>query len=163
MGYNRATMKMKKMLLTCLTVIGFAFAANAQVGTTKAVPISNGCGSGSESSKASQILSPVGMVKDARINTLTGGSNTTYKSQKESCDQHDKDYYNGVNKAKADNDFQRRSPIMGTAVKASKETSNKSYQEAQKDRETSKQLQPTWEKDNKQCLDANNYRVTPKN
>lgn len=152
---------MKKALLICFAVIGFVFTANAQVGTTKAVPISNGCGS--ESSKASQIFAPVGMVKDARINTLTGGSNTTYKSQKESCDQHDKDYYNGVDKAKADNDFQRRSPVMGTVVKASKETSNKSYQEAQKDRETSKQLQPTWEKENKQCLDANNYRVTPKN
>ncbi len=160
MEYNWAKKKMKKVFLICLAVFGFAFAANAQDGTTtKAVPISNGCGS--ESSKTSQVLSPVGMVKDARINVLTGGSNTTYKSQRESCDQHDKDYYNGVDKAKADNDFQRRSPIMGTVVKASKETSNKSYQEAQKDRETSKQLQSTWEKENKQCLDGSNYRVTP--
>lgn len=147
---------MKRVLLICFAVIGFAFAANAQVGsTTQAVPISNGCGS--ESSKVSQALSPIGMVKDAR---LTG---TNVKTQRESCDQHDKDYYNGVDKKKADNDFQRRSPIMGTVVKAAKETSNNSYREAQKDRETSRQLQPTWEKENKQCLDGNNYRVTPKN
>jgi hypothetical protein len=52
---------------------------------------------------------------------------------------------------------------MGWAVETAKETSNKSYKEAQKDRETSKQLQPTWEKEHKQCLDGNNYRVTPKN
>ena len=97
---------MKKVFLICLAVFGFAFAANAQEPTTKAVPISNGCGS--ESSTVSRVLSP-----------------------------------------------------MGTVVKAAKETSNRSYQEAQKDRERSKQLQPTWEKENQQCLDGNNYRVTP--
>ena len=48
-------------------------------------------------------------------------------------------------------------------MKAAIETSNKSYKETQKDRETSKQLQSTWEKEHKQCLDGNNYRVTPKN
>ena len=153
MRYNRAKKKMKKVFIICLTVFGFAFAANAQEPTTKAVPISNGCGS--ESSTVSRVLSPVGMVKDAR---LTG---TDVKTQRESCDQHDKDYYNGVDKKKADNEFQNRSPIMGTVVKAAKETSNRSYQEAQKDRERSKQLQPTWEKENQQCLDGNNYRVTP--
>ena len=52
---------------------------------------------------------------------------------------------------------------MGTAVIQAKETSSKSYQAAQKDRKTSQQLQPTWEKENKQCLDKENYRITPKN
>ncbi len=145
---------MKKLLLICLAVFGFAFAANAQVGTTtKAVPISNGCGS--ENSKASQIGASIAKPIDAAI---TG---TSIRTQNASCDQHDKDYYNGVNKEKADKDFQSRSPIMGTAVIKAKETSNNSYKEAQKDRETSKQLQSTWEKENKQCLDGSNYRVTP--
>lgn len=145
---------MKKVFLICLAVFGFAFAANAQVGTTtKAVPISNGCGS--ESSKASQIGASIAKPIDAAI---TG---TSIRTQNASCDQHDKDYYNGVNKEKADRDFQQRSPIMGTAVIKAKETSNNSYKEAQKDRETSKQLQPTWESEHKQCLDGSNYRVTP--
>lgn len=154
MEYNWAKKRMKKMFLICLAVFGFAFAVNAQVGTTtKAVPISNGCGS--ESSKASQIGASIAKPVDAII---TG---TSIKTQNASCDQHDKDYYNGVDKKKADDDFQSRSPIMGTAVKTAKETSNNSYREAQKDRETSKKLQPTWEKENKQCLDGSNYRVTP--
>lgn len=153
MGYNWAKKKMKKMFLICLAMLGFVFVANAQVGTTKAIPISNGCGS--ESSKASQVGASIAKPVDAII---TG---TSIKTQNASCDQHDKDYYNGVDKKKADDDFQTRSPIMGTVVKAAKETSNRSYQEAQKDRERSKQLQPTWEKENQQCLDGNNYRVTP--
>ena len=146
---------MKKILLAGLAVIGFAFAANAQVETTKAVPISNGCGS--ETSKMSQIGAAIAKPIDA---VRTG---TSIKTQNASCDQHDKDYYNGVDKKKADSDFRHRSPTMGWAVETAKETSNKSYKEAQKDRETSKQLQPTWEKEHKQCLDGNNYRVTPKN
>ena len=145
---------MKKMILICLAVFGFAFTVNAQFGTTtKAVPISNGCGS--ESSKASQIGASIAKPIEAII---TG---TSIRTQNASCDQHDKDYYNGVDKEKADRDFQQRSPIMGTAVIKAKETSSNSYKEAQKDRETSKQLQPTWEKEHKQCLDGNNYRVTP--
>lgn len=153
MGYNWVFEKMKKAFLVILAIIGLAFTLNAQVGTTKAVPISNGCGS--ESSKASQIGASIAKPVDAII---TG---TSIKTQNASCDQHDKDYYNGVDKKKADDDFQSRSPIMGTAVKTAKETSNNSYREAQKDRETSKKLQPTWEKENKQCLDGSNYRVTP--
>lgn len=145
---------MKKLFLILFAIIDFTIAVNAQV-TTQAVPISNGCGS--ESSKASQIGATIAKPIDAAI---TG---TSIKTQNASCDQHDKDYYNGVNKEKADRDFQSRSPIMGTAVIQAKETSNNSYKEAQKDREVSKELQPTWEKENKQCLDANNYRVTPKN
>ena len=144
---------MNKLLLLCFAVFGLAFAASSQV-TTQAVPISNGCGS--ESSKASQIGATIAKPIDAAI---TG---TSIRTQNASCDQHDKDYYNGVNKEKADRDFQSRSPIMGTAVIQAKETSNNSYKEAQMDRKTSIQLQPTWEKENKQCLDANNYRVTPK-
>lgn len=136
--------------------MSLAIFANAQVEkTTKAVPISNGCGS--ESSKASQIGAAIAKPVDA----ITTGTNI--KKQNESCDQHDKDYYNGVDKKKADKDFQKRSPIMGTAVIQAKETSNKSYQEAQKDRQTSQQLQPQWEKENQQCLDGENYRVTPNN
>lgn len=134
-------------------MIGCVFAALAQSETTKAVPISNGCGS--ESSKASQVGAAVAKPLDAAI---TG---TSIKAQNASCDQHDKDYYNGVPKKQADDNFQQRSPIMGTAVKSATETSNRSYQEAQKDRQQSQQLQPTWEKEHKQCLDSENQRVVP--
>lgn len=145
---------MKKMFILCVVMFGYCLSVNAQTDntTTKAVPISNGCGS--ESSKASQVGASMAKPVDAAI------TRTSIKTQNASCDQHDKDYYNGVYKEKADNDFQKRSPIMGTAVKSAKETSNKSYQEAQKDRQTSQQLQPTWEKEHKQCLDSDNYRVT---
>ena len=148
--------KMEKMFFLLIATLGITFAVNAQTPkTTTAVPISNGCGS--ESSKTSQIGASIAKPIDA---VITG---TSIKKQNESCDQHDKDYYNGVNKEKADKDFQKRSPIMGTAVIQAKETSSKSYQAAQKDRKTSQQLQPTWEKENKQCLDKENYRITPKN
>lgn len=148
---------MKKITLFILALFYISFVVKAQENntTTQVVPISNGCGS--ELSKVSQIGSTLAKPLDA---VFTG---TSIKTQNASCDQHDKDYYNGVDKKKADNDFQRRSPIMGTAVKAAKETSNESYQNSQRERETSKQLQPTWEKEHKQCLDGNNYRVTPKN
>ena len=135
--------------------ISFVVKAQENNTTTQAVPISNGCGS--ETVPGSRTLGKVGMVIDA------GVTGTSVKTQRESCDQHDKDYYNGVDKKKADNDFQSRSPVMGGVVKTMKTSSDNSYKEAQKDRETSKQLQPTWEKENKQCLDGNNYRVTPKN
>ena len=153
MVYNGQKIEMKKILFACVLLFACTFEVNAQTEkTTKAVPISNGCGS--ESSKGSQIGASIAKPIDA---ALTG---TSIKKQNESCDQHDKDYYNGVNKQKADRDFQKRSPIMGTTVITAKETSNKSYQEAQKDRQTSQQLQSTWEKENKQCLDSENYRVT---
>lgn len=148
---------MKKVLLCFFLLIGVAFTTNAQVSSdkkTQAVPISNGCGS--ESSKASQIGATIAKPIDA---ALTG---TSIKTQNASCDQHDKDYYNGKDKEKADKDFQRRSPVMGTAVIKAKETSNESYKNAQKDRETSNALQSTWEKENKQCLDKDNYRIEPK-
>lgn len=157
MGYNVAKRKMKKVLLFLLIFTGMSLASNAQNSNenkTQAVPISNGCGS--ESSKASQVGAAIAKPIDA---ALTG---TSIKTQNASCDQHDKDYYNGVNKEKADKDFQQRSPIMGTAVIQAKETSNESYKNAQKDRETSNALQSTWEKENKQCLDKENYRVEPK-
>lgn len=143
---------MKKILLFVGVLIGLALSAYAQVGTTQAVPISNGCGS--ESSKVSQVGAAVAKPVDAAI---TG---TSIKAQNASCDQHDKDYYNGVDKGTADRNFQQRSPIMGTAVIKAKETSEKSYNDAQQDRQRSNQLQPTWEKENKQCLDGDNYRVT---
>jgi len=121
--------------------------------TTKAEQISNGCGS--ESSKASQIGARIAKPIDALL------TKTSVKKQDESCDQHDKDYFHGVDKKTADNNFQKRSPIMGTAVKSAKDTSRASYLEAQKDRLKSQRLQPTWEKENQQCLDSENYKVTP--
>ncbi len=136
-------------LCFAISAIGISYAQ-----TTKAVPISNGCGS--ESNKASFIGSKIANYPDAFV---TG---TSIKQQKESCDQHDKDYYNGVPKQKADNDFQKRSPVKGTFVKAAKKTSNESYNAAQNDRKTSKALQPTWESEHNSCLDAENYRVTRK-
>ena len=147
------------MLLICLAVIGIAFAANAQVETTTAVPISNGCGS--ETVPGSRTLGKAGTAVDAGVNKIISGSYTTIESQRASCDQHDKDYYNGVDKNKADSDFKKRSPVMGRVVTGFEGKSNNSYKEAQKDRETSRQLQPTWEKEHQQCLDGNNYRVTP--
>ena len=144
-------------LLICCAFIGVSCAVNAQVSNdkkTEAVPISNGCGS--ESSKASQVGAAIAKPIDA---ALTG---TNIKTQNASCDQHDKDYYNGVNKEKADKDFQKRSPVMGTAVIQATETSKESYKNAQKDRETSNALQSTWEKENQQCLDKENYRIEPK-
>lgn len=147
---------MKRLFFVCVSLLFCVFELNAQnEKTTTAVPISNGCGS--ESSKTSQIGAAIAKPFDAAV---TG---TSLKKQNESCDQHDKDYYNGVDKEKADRDFQKRSPIMGKAVIQAKETSNKSYQEAQKDRKTSQQLQSTWEKENQQCLDGENYRVAPNN
>lgn len=148
---------MKKTILLIIVFIVVSFTINAQVSNekkTEAVPISNGCGS--ESSKASQVGAAIAKPIDAAI---TG---TSIKTQNASCDQHDKDYYNGVDKEKADKDFQKRSPIMGTAVIQAKETSNESYKNAQKDRETSNALQSTWEKENQQCLDKDNYRIEPK-
>jgi hypothetical protein len=142
---------MKKISMILLAMVCIAISANAQGNTTVAKPISNGCGS--EASKASQIGASVAKPIDALI---TG---TTIKQQNESCDQHDKDYYNGVSKKTADDNFKKRSPIMGTAVKGAKETSQKSYEDAQKDRKTSERLQSTWEKENQQCLDNSNYRV----
>lgn len=147
----------KKSLFFLFVFVGITLAINAQVTNnqkTQAVPISNGCGS--ESSKASQIGAAIAKPIDA---ALTG---TSITKQNASCDHHDKDYYNGVNKEKADKDFQQRSPIMGTVVIKAKETSNESYKNAQKDRETSNALQSTWEKENKQCLDKDNYRIEPK-
>ena len=144
---------MKKIIYATI-ILFLVVTSSISAQTTKAVPISNGCGS--ESSKTSQVLATGAKYVDAAI---TGSG---VKKQVESCDQHDKDYYNGVNKEKADNDFQKRSPIMGTAVKSAKQMSAKSYQEAQNDRQKSKQLQSTWEKEHKQCLDENNYRVTTK-
>jgi hypothetical protein len=152
MVYKGQQIEMKKLFL-CIFTLFFAVAVNAQSQkTTTAVPISNGCGS--ESSRASRVLAN----KAKKVDAVITGSGV--KKQNESCDQHDKDYYNGVNKEKADKDFQRRSPVMGTAVIQAKETSGRSYQEAQKDRQTSQQLQPKWEKENQQCLDGENYRVT---
>ena len=147
----------KEIFVMLIALIGFGFCANAQSNgqkTTQAVPISNGCGS-EQSSTAGKVVTKVGQATDAAI----GGS---WSNQTKSCDQHDKDYYNGVPKKTADDNFQQRSSVMGTAVKAATETSTKSYNEAQKDRETNQKYQSTWEKENKQCLDNSSYRVEPK-
>ena len=144
---------MKKILFVIFTLIGISIAANAQFPTTTAKPIANGCGA--EGDWKSRVGGTAGAVVDG----MRQGNG--YKAQQESCNQHDRDYYNGVDKNKADNDFQKRSPTMGTVVKNAS-SSNDAYQNAQKSRETSKQLQSTWEKENQQCLDANNYKVTYK-
>lgn len=129
--------------------------------TTKAVPISNGCGS--EEDPKSFAAASVGRAMDTKLKT--GGRfweiPAEWKAQGESCDIHDKCYYNGEGKEKCDVDFQRRSPIMGTAVRMAEETSGKSYEQAQKDRILSKQLQSTWEKEHGRSLDAENFRVVP--
>lgn len=142
---------MKKLFLLAALLLGVSVCANAQYNSTKAVPISNGCGS--ENSKASQLGSKIANPIDAAI---TG---TSIKQQKESCDQHDKDYYNGVNKQKADRDFRDRSPVKGAVVENARKTSQESYNAAQEDRKRSNKLQSTWEKENNACLDSENYRV----
>lgn len=161
-------------------------ANNVSRPSTKAVPISNGCGS--ESSGLSSDLASAAKPFDAFI---TG---TSLEEQTASCDQHDKDYYFGVPKEQADGEFEQRSPIMGAAVKGdvgtayerfantvnpgtihehklggtimgglfdeyAKETANESYANAQRDRVISQSLQSTWEEEHQQSLDANNYRV----
>lgn len=176
---------------TAMSSAGSKFGSNFNMGdlispkaTTKAVPISNGCGS--ENSKLSQMGAKIAKPIDAK---RTG---TSVKFQDASCDQHDKDYYNGVPKEQADREFEQRSPIMGAAVKGDmgialdrglgtedtkkaskiwnkfggasidegiKKTADESYANAQKDREISQQLQSTWEEENQKCLDAENYRV----
>ena len=129
---------MKKIFLVFFAFLGISFSINAQFPTTTAKPIANGCGQ-------------------------EGGMKFGFtQKQVESCNQHDRDYYNGVDKKKADDDFQKRSKIMGTAVKMATFISDPAYKNAQESRETSKQLQPTWEKENQQCLDADNYKVTYK-
>lgn len=143
---------MKKIFLILVICLGVSFTVNAQnYGSTKAVKISNGCGS--ENSTLSQIGSKIANPVDA---ARTG---TSIKQQIESCDQHDKDYYNGVNKEKADRDFRDRSPVKGWAVENAHKTSQESYNAAQEDRRRSNQLQSTWEKENKACLNSNDYRV----
>ena len=124
-------------------------------GTTRAQKISNGCGS--EFSVKSQIGAKAAKPIDAYL------SDSTIEQQNASCDQHDKDYFHGVPKEKADNDFQLRSPIMGSFVKKKKyaEESNQSYDAAQVDRLNSERLQPTWEEEHQQSLDSENYKVTP--
>lgn len=96
---------MKKLFVLAALLLGISVCANAQDNSTKAVPISNGCGS--ENSVPSQVgswfVNPIDAAK-------TG---TSIKQQKESCDQHDKDYYNGVNKQKADRDLEIVLPLKG--------------------------------------------------
>lgn len=130
--------------------------------TTKAVPISNGCGS--EEDPKSFAAAAVGRAVDTKLGTVAHPLRNEFaewKAQGESCDIHDKCYYNGEGKEKCDLEFQRRSPVMGTAVIMAKETSAKSYEQAQKDRLLSEQLRATWEKEHGQTLDAENFRVVP--
>lgn len=147
--------------------------------TTKAVPISNGCGS--EVDKKSSFFASIAKRQDAKH---TG---TSIDFQNASCDQHDKDYFSGVPQDQADGEFEQRSPIMGAAVKgnvgtafnrfmgkedsklgtkigsmyneSAKATARESYANAQKDREISQKLQSTWEEEHQQSLDSENYRV----
>jgi hypothetical protein len=158
-GLKKIKMVTKK-LVVLVALIGIGFCANAQIGgqkTTQAVPISNGCGSEEVSLKGA--VSTFGAnygIKQVDA-VITG---TSLSQQNASCDQHDKDYYNQVGRQKADNDFQQRSPVMGTAVKAGGSAS--SYNAAANDKPQSERLQPTWEKENQQSLDASNYKVVPR-
>lgn len=147
---------MKRIIFISVLLLMTSFTISAQSnGNTKAIRISNGCGS--ENSKGSQIGSKIANLIDP---LLTG---TTIKQQKESCDQHDKDYYNGVNKEKADRDFSKRSPVKGYVVESANKLSQESYNAAQEDRKRSHKLQSSWEKENKACLDSENYRIDYKN
>lgn len=139
----------------------FMGTGNVPKATTKAVPISNGCGS--ETDPSSFVFATAGRALDTKLQTVgrPWKEAEEWKAQEESCDIHDKCYYKGEGKEKCDIEFQQRSPIMGTAVRMAKETSNKSYEEAQKDRLLSEQLQSTWEEEHRQSLDAENYRVIP--
>lgn len=87
--------------------------------------IANGCGTG-EAGIFEKTATKTGQSLDYLLNG--------FQSQANSCDQHDIDYYNGVPKELADNDFQQRSPIMGTAVKMAKETSQNAYNSSQQQR-----------------------------
>ena len=130
--------------------------------TTKAVPISNGCGS--EEDPKSFAAAAVGRTVDTGLQTVGRpwkSVSAEWKAAGESCDIHDKCYYNGEGKEKCDMEFQRRSPVMGTAVIMADETSGKSYEQAQKDRLLSEQLRATWEKEHGQSIDAENFRVVP--
>ena len=151
---------MKIFFVVLVAFIGFGIGANAQSNgqkTTQATTISNGCGSEENSVKGA--VSRVGANYGAKqVDAVVTG--TSVKQQNASCDQHDKDYYNQVGRQKADNDFQKRSPVMGTVVK--KGGSESSYNAAAKDKPQSEKLQPTWEKENQQCLDKDNYKVEPK-
>jgi len=132
-------------------MVCFGISANAQNdgSTTIAVPISNGCGS-ELSGPVAKAATKAGQWLDE---DLSGRAHTP------SCDQHDKDYYNGVPKKQADKEFQQRSPVMGTAVRMFTRRSQESYDEAQQDRRTSESLQSTWEEENQQSLDRENRRV----
>lgn len=144
---------MKKIFLI-LTLISLTIGANAQVTpqkSTTAKPISNGCGS-----EKSGVIGTVATKAAQAVDYIKHGSSASTQS----CDQHDKDYYNGVPKETADDSFENRSPNMGSGMRNfGKNTSTESYQEAQQDRKTSEKLQATWEKENKQCLDKENYKV----
>lgn len=142
---------MKKVLLALILGIVFSGAVLAQNNKTKAEPIANGCGRQNSSSFEKTVTKSAEKIDRA----ITG------KDQTKSCNQHDKDYYNGVDKKTADNKFQDRSPVMGTGVKTFESRSKESYKSAQSERKTSEKLQSTWEKEHKACLDKDNYKVSP--
>ncbi|MDR2026476.1 MAG: hypothetical protein LBQ01_02830 [Prevotellaceae bacterium] len=87
--------------------------------------ITNGCGC-----EQAGVLEKVATKAGQGLDFLISG----FQSQTQSCDQHDIDYYNGVPKEIADNDFQKRSLTMGTAVKWAKATSQNAYNNAQRHR-----------------------------
>lgn len=139
---------------------GFNFGTNnTSKPSTKAVPISNGCGS--ETNPSSFVAASIGRVADTKLSSMgqSWKTHSNWVAHGESCDIHDKCYYNGEGKEKCDIEFQQRSPIMGTAVRMAKGMSNDSYAEAQMDRLKSQRLQPVWEEEHQQSLDAENYRI----
>ncbi|MDR0517801.1 MAG: hypothetical protein LBH25_12225 [Fibromonadaceae bacterium] len=135
---------MKKIVAITLALTlstGIAFAQS-----TTARPIANGCGA------------------DGGIKFPAGEKGTA------ACNQHDKDYYNGVPKAEADRKLRNETfesgnvHVSGWAAGA-KETgalgSGSAYEKAQKARGNSQIQQETWEKEHRQSLDAQNYKVVP--
>jgi hypothetical protein len=135
-------------------VLGGATAA--KFASTKAVPISNGCGSEEKSVKgwASRVGANYG---GKQIDAVKMG--TSIEEQNQSCDKHDEDYYHGIDRETADREFKERSPLMGSFVEGNSESS---WNAAQVDKPQSENLRPTWEEENQQCLNTEHYKVEPK-
>lgn len=94
---------------------------NAPKPTTKAVPISNGCGP--ESSRGATFAANwIGRPVDA---ILTG---TSIKAQNAACDRHDIDQFNGS--PTADADFRRNKKFMGAMVEGDVKGAGDAFGEA---------------------------------
>lgn len=124
-----------------------------KINATKAVPISNGCGSEEQSLKGwgSRVGANYG---GKQIDALQMG--TSIEEQNRSCDKHDEDYYHGEDRETADREFKERSPFMGSFVEGKSESS---WIAGQADKPQSELLRPTFEEEHQQCLDTQHYKV----